>query len=886
MTATDDRARWERIQQLFHEAAALPAADHAAFLAQAASDDRALVDQVLGMLAEDEGNDTVLDRGLARTADRVLGQLSPSSHFGHYRILSVLGEGGMGVVYLGERDDLGSRAAIKILRDAWLSPARRDRFASEQRTLAQLDHPAIAKLLDADALPDGTPWFVMEYVEGLPLTTYCQQHNSSLRGRLLLFRSVCEAVQHAHQHAVIHRDLKPSNILVRADGAVKLLDFGIAKQLESLDTPVDQTQTGLRLLTPAYASPEQIRGGKVGIGTDVYSLGVVLYELLAGRLPFDLTGKTPSEVLDLVVGRPAERPSAMAKAVAARRGGNRWIGTVSAPAWGDLDVLCLTAMHRDPERRYRTVEALIRDIDHFLNGEPLAARPDTIGYRMGKFVSRNRGPVAVASLATAAALALVTFYTVRLATARNAALAQATRTERIQRFMLSMFQGGDEAVAPADSLRVVTLLEQGVREAAALDNEPQVQTELYHTLGGVYQQLGKLDRADSLLQLALDRRRAEATVDPADVGRSLVALGQLRIDQARLDTALLLIQAGLAQAGKALPPDHPTVIEAKVALGRALEEKGDYDGAIGVMTEVAQHDARDTTTRDAALHLSGLANAHFYAGHYPIADSLNRRVLAMNRARYGNRHPMVAEDLINLGHIQQDLGNYKEAEKYFREAMSITEAWYGPDHPKTAVNATVLGRSLVFQNREDEAVVLLERALAIQERVYGPIHVRVASTLNELGSVAYQRGQLDIAEARYGRVVEIYRAIHGNRHQHVGVARSNLASALMAKGDLRQAETLFREALSIFSETLAPDHLNTSIGHIKLGRALLRQKRFLEATKETRVGYESLVKQADPAVSFLRAARLDLAAAYDSLGQRDLAARFRAELADTVTKTK
>jgi serine/threonine-protein kinase len=211
----------------------------------------------------------------------------------------VLGEGGMGVVYLAERADLGSRAAIKILRDAWLSPSRRERFAAEQRTLAQLNHPSIARLYDADTLPDGTPWFVMEYVEGVPLNAYCDTHASTIPERLKLFRDVCEAVQHAHALAIIHRDLKPSNILVTADGAVKLLDFGIAKQLEGLEA--DLTRTGMRVMTPAYAAPDQVSAGRLGVHTDVYSLGVVLYELLAGRLPFDLTDRTPNEMERIIV---------------------------------------------------------------------------------------------------------------------------------------------------------------------------------------------------------------------------------------------------------------------------------------------------------------------------------------------------------------------------------------------------------------------------------------------------------------------------------------------------------------------------------------------------------------------------------------------------------
>lgn len=312
----------------------------------------------------------------------------------------------MGVVYLAEREDLGNRVAIKILRDASLSPARRERFASEQRTLAQLNHPFIARLYDADTLADGTPWFVMEYVEGDPLTEYCAKHESSAQERLQLFRAVCEAVQYAHGHAVIHRDLKPSNILVKRDRTVRLLDFGIAKQLEGLDAAADQTRTALRLMTPAYAAPELIRGDRVGVHTDVYSLGVILYELLAGRLPFDLSNRTPGEAAALIAEHEPEKPSAAAKRVEGLPGARARVPSASKTAWADLDVLCLAAMHKDPKRRYPSVDALIRDVDHFLKGEPLEARPDTLGYTLGKFVRRNWQAVSAAALLFAVAVGL------------------------------------------------------------------------------------------------------------------------------------------------------------------------------------------------------------------------------------------------------------------------------------------------------------------------------------------------------------------------------------------------------------------------------------------------------------------------------------------------
>jgi serine/threonine-protein kinase len=294
-----DGARWQQMQTLFHQAVELPELDRRAFLETASGSDDALVAEILAMLEADSRPGSLLDRDMSQVAQQMLAGIDPATpavkEFGPYLIKELLGEGGMGLVYLAERKDLANLVAIKILRDAWLSPARRERFASEQKMLAQLVHPSIARLYDAHTLEDGTPYFVMEYVEGLPITTYCQKHACSIERRLQLFRQVCEAVQFAHAHAMIHRDLKPSNIFVKGDGSVRLLDFGIAKQVESLDEPVDQTRTVLRMMTPAYAAPEQIRGDSAGVQTDVYSLGVILFELFADRLPFDLSISLPSK---------------------------------------------------------------------------------------------------------------------------------------------------------------------------------------------------------------------------------------------------------------------------------------------------------------------------------------------------------------------------------------------------------------------------------------------------------------------------------------------------------------------------------------------------------------------------------------------------------------
>jgi len=878
--AAIDTARWNQIQAAFHGAAELTADRRADFLRECCGDDRELLASVSAMLEEDERAGSLLDRDVAYLAEQVLGRTNsslPPDRFGPYRLREVLGEGGMGVVYLAGRDDLGSVAAIKILRDAWLSPERRERFASEQRTLAQLNHPSIARLYDADTLGDGTPWFAMEYVEGSSLTSYCDEHALSIPERLRLFRSVCDAVQHAHQHLVVHRDLKPSNIMVTPEGAIKLLDFGIAKQLEHLGRTADQTRTGLRLMTPAYAAPEQITGSRVGVHTDVYALGVVLYELLTGRLPFELAGLTPGQVETAIVVQEPERPSTKARQ-------SDTAPAASKTSWADLDVLCLTAMHKDPARRYKTVEALVRDIEHFLAGEPLEARPDAMGYRVGKFVRRNRVPVAAAGFTLAVVVGLIAFYTARVTRARNEAITEASRAQRIQRFTMNLFEGGDKEVGPADSMRVVTLLDRGLLEARTLGAEPAIQAELYETLGRIYQKLGALTRADTLLNAALDQRKKLFKAGSAEVTGSLNALGMLRADQARFEEAEQLVREALDGSRSSLPANHPVLAQATFGLGRVLQERGRYDSAIAVSAEAVRlYSASGAKpTPELAASLSQLADDHFYAGHYDASDSVNLLVLPMYRELYGQRHPLVAGIVINLGAAQYQRGKYAEAERLDREGLAIIEGFYGGEHHETAYALTMLARALIFQDKFTEGVPALQRALAIRERVFGPWHPAVASTVNELGNTAFKQGKLDEAERHFSRMVEIYRKVYGEKHYLFGIATSNLAGVYSERKDYPRAERMFRQAIALYTEAQGPEHLNTGIARIKLGRTLLREGRFAEAAQESLAGYDIVSKQSVPGVSWLKNARKDLAAAYDSLKQPDKAARFR----DTTSGTR
>jgi serine/threonine-protein kinase len=875
-----DSTRWQTIQFLFHEVADLPANEQYIYLKSHCGDDETLLNQVLALLQEDAASASLLDRDVVHVVHEILQDDDetslPFKEFGPYRLKKVLGHGGMGVVYLAERDDLENQVAIKILRDAWLSPARRERFALEQRTLAQLNHPFIARLYDADTTPDGTPFFVMEYVEGVPLVEYCNAHGCSNEERLRLFRAVCEAVVYAHQHAVIHRDLKPSNILVKNDAAVRLLDFGIAKHLETLGEVVDQTMTGLRLMTPAYASPEQIRGEQVGIQTDVYSLGVILYELLAGKVPFDLSERTPAQAEKVLTQQHAEKPSVAAQKMTARDTTTIHLAGVGKSAWADLDVLCLTALHKDAQRRYASAEALLRDVDHFLKQEPLDARADTASYRIRKFVARNQRSVAAAIAMFVLIAGLVTFFTVRLAIARNAAVAEAARTQRVQRFMVNLFQGGDEAAGPSDDLRVITLLDRGVQEAQSLSAEPEMQAELYQTLGVIYQKLGKFDRADSLLGTALEQRKKLYGPDHRFVAESLTASALLRANQAKYEEAEKFARDGLEMSKRHLSASHPSVARATFALGKVLEDRGQYDQSVPILEEAIRLQyIPGGVTADLAASLSELANSHFYAGHYDISESLNQRVLTIDRRLYGERHPLVADTLINLGAIQFQKGNYAESEKFNRQALDIVQSWYGKVHPETADAMTILGQSLTYQKRFDEAADLLQQSLAILEHVYGPVHPRVAFALNELGNVAIRQKKLDEAEADFSRVVGIYRSVYGEKHYQIGIAQSNLAGVYVERKEYARAELLFRDALQIYSQTLPGDHQNVGICRVRLGDALAAEHRFKEAEPESLGGYQILASKSSGPQKWIQMARQDLANEYDALHQPEQAAKFR-----------
>jgi eukaryotic-like serine/threonine-protein kinase len=859
-----DPAHWERIQELFHAVADLPLAEQRPTLEALCGADSALVAEVLSLLEDDREGAVLLGRPLAELARAVVereGATLPSQ-IGPYRVLSWLGEGGMAVVYLAERTDLQNHVAIKVLLDATLSPERRRRFFAEQKLLAGLVHPSIARLYDAGVLADGTPWFAMEYVDGEPITAYCDRQKASVEERLRLLRAGCEAVQFAHDHAVIHRDLKPSNLLVKADGTVRLLDFGIAKRLD-LEDAVEATRTGLRLMTPAYASPEQLRGEPVTVQSDVYSLGVILFKLLTGRLPVDPAGKTSDELAAAVNATPP-RPSTVAL--------GKLAGKVRR---NDLDMLCLKALHREPGRRYASAGALSRDIDRYLSGEPLEARPDALSYRLGRFAARNRRGVIAAAAMLALLMVAGALFSVRLASARNAAVAEADRRQRIEEFMLGLFQGGEDKRGVPSDLRVVTLLDQGVKQVRSLDQKPELQAGFENVLGKMLLNLGKLDQADSLLQAALETRKKTAGPQSADVVESLTQLSVLRSEQGRLDEGANRAREALAILERHREMNDAFAVNASIALGKVLRLQGKNDEATTLLQGLLRrkgHAPLDLESQ--ARILSMLAAIQFDVSRYDEADESGRRSMALYEQVYGKVHPDIADRLAGLSDVAQNRGNFAEAERLRREALAMDVSWFGEQSAAVALDLRTLGNTLLSQGRLEESEASLAQAATIEEKLHGRNDWRYGSVLNELGGLALRRGNLTAAEARFTRTLEICQAVFGEKHVTVATSQMNLGSVYMLRKEWPKAESFVRRALATCAAADAMGTASCVVGEVKLGQVLHEEGRDTEALEAVLGGYRDLAKLKLQANPWFDKARSTLAAIYRKLGDTAEAAEY------------
>ncbi len=733
--------RWERVHEVLQEALAQgDAAARAPYLAEVGRTDPALRREVDSLLEAGE-RPGPFDALVHRFVTPAPGEETPPARIGAYQPLRLLARGGMGAVYLAERADgaFDRRVALKLL-PAGTGADVRSRFLAERRIVARLRHPNIARLLDGGTTGEGLPYLVLEYVEGEPITTYCDARRLSVEARLRLFLDVCAAVSYAHVNLVVHRDIKPGNVLVvagrgTASPAVKLLDFGIAKLLDDEPGPgaPPVTRIGLRLMTPDYAAPEQVRGEPVTTATDVYQLGALLYELISGGRPHRNMTHDLRRLERIVCEEEPARPSARV-----REGDGQAEVRASTPKRlqrllrGDLDTIALHALAGEPERRYASVDALADDVRRHLDGLPVRARPDTTLYRAAKFVRRHRAPVAVAG-GVVLLLAGAGVYT---ATQSRRIARERDRAEQATDFLAELFESLEPVQARGDSVPARAILDRGAaRVESELGGQPLLQARLFEVLGRVYQERGFYPEAERLLQRALDLRLDDLGPDDLQVAGSRHALAGLLEEVDRSAEAASLLEAAADTYRRRLGPDDPSL--AGVEIDRALALRAAGEGApAGVLLAHAVDVLRRHPDRgeDLATALLYVGKVRMESGDEEGAEAPLREALSIRRRLFGRDHPQVANAVDGIGELMQARGDFAAAEAAYGEALSIRRDLFPDDHMDVGVSLENLGIVLQAEGRSDGAAELLEEALTILRPALGDEHSLVSTAAAWLDS--------------------------------------------------------------------------------------------------------------------------------------------------------
>ena len=719
------RARWQRIQAAFEQVIESDTGDRAERLAHACGDDLELRSSVESLLASDATNADPLLLAIGEAAESLLEEHRDrliGTRIGSYRVVSILGHGGMSTVYRGERDDsqYQQTVAIKVLLHAALHPRLRSRLHSERHILATLDHPSIARLIDSGELDDGTPYLVMEHVDGESIDMYCDSRTLFVRERLELFVQVCAAVQYAHRNLVVHRDIKASNIFVTGEGAPKLLDFGIAKLLapESLSHTLPVTRLQERILTPENAAPEQVLGRSITTATDIYALGVLLYSILTGRSPYRLLSYSQLQLERAICMDDPVRPSQMVVAklsgetdadrsrISDRRGLSPQ--RLRARLSGDLDAIVAMAMRKEPERRYPSVEALADDLNRHLLGQPVRARQGDWRYNSAKFLRRHL--LAVAGVA--AVILGLTLYAGtmvwenhRIELARDATAQERDRAQQVSAFLVDVFSQADPFNAQGKEPTAKDLLDRGAAKITGnVSLQPEVRAQLLESIGLAYRRQNLSERAIPLFEQAVAIRREERPLDNghiavalANLARALTDAGHLISAEAYLDQAVALSETDR----KARPLETADIL---VQFGHfALDAKSDparaselFGKALAIYrTAIGDQNLQVATT------LNGLAAAALWTSDYALAEHYQREALSIFQATVSRNHPDNAVALATLGSILTQRGKYAEAEQVLNEALEIERNVFGADSPRIAAHRSRFGHSVRARGRHD-----------------------------------------------------------------------------------------------------------------------------------------------------------------------------------------
>jgi serine/threonine-protein kinase len=854
MGRTLDPERWRRVSAVLDGAFELSAEERPRYLEDACGGDAALRREVEDLLAAEQAAGSFLAAPAAERAASLLAEPAErpgdpavsggGGLVGPYRIVGELGEGGMGTVHLAERADgqFEQQVAIKLLRGHGLqSREARRRFLQERQILARLEHPAIARLLDGGVTEHGQPYFVMERVFGRPVTDHCDENRLGIEARLRVFLQICDAAQYAHRNLVVHRDLKPSNILVDPAGRVKLLDFGIAKLLEPGDLGAPATRTLVRAMTLEYAAPEQIRGDLVTTATDVYALGVLLYELLTGARPYRVRSGSSSELEWAVLDQEPQRPSALVPRLR-----------------GDLDWIVLKALDKEPERRYPSAEALASDLRRHLQGLPVTARADTLGYRARKFVRRHR------LAAGAAALVLLSLVGGLVGTTWQARRArrEARKAEAVKDFMKSLFAASDPAQAQGRVRTARDLLDDGARRIETeLEEQPEVQSEVARLIASVYLQLAEYPAATSLLEADLARRRRLDGPRSLAVARTLTLLGDVTYDQGRFADARRCYEEALEIHTERGDRRTPEVAELLWDLGGVQRNSDDLAGAeatdleaLAIYVETLGADSRE------AMHVrESLAIIYSQQGRPADALAAGEKVVAWHQRHDGPDHPETLNARYNVGTYLVNLGRAAEAARVAEDVIARQRRVLGARHDRLAGSLRLLARARDGEGDPEAGLLALAEALSIHRERLGPDHWQVAFDLAwqavletrtarlaravkdvreairlaptsagapsdraalriAAGRVLAEAGRLSEAEEQLRQATAVLGGRSGNRLL-LGLARDGLADVLRRRGQATLAIESGEQALALLEASGGTGHPATSLARVHLGAA-------------------------------------------------------------------
>ncbi len=746
-----------------------------------------------------------------------LGESVTGAVIGPYQLLEMIGEGGMGEVWLAEQKfPVRRRVALKLIKAGMDTREVVSRFESERQALALMDHPAIAKVFDAGSTPQGRPFFVMEYVTGVPITTYCDKHKLTTQQRLELFVRVCEGVQHAHQKAILHRDLKPSNILVsEVDGkpVPQIIDFGVAKATAQRLTPDTlYTQLGTIVGTPAYMSPEQADSAGVDVDTrtDVYSLGVVLYQLLVGTLPIDFAQTPPDQFRHRLREEDVQRPSTKIRtlgeqttATALNRGADP--PTLIRQVRGDLDAITLKCLEKDRARRYATPADLAADIGRYLRHEPVLARPASVRYRARKYIRRHRLVVAVAAGAVVLLASGAIAQTLELRRIRR----ERDRADRVTQFMTGMFKVSNPSEARGNDIRAREILDKASKDIdTGLASDPELQAQMMHTMGVVYDSLGLLSKAEALFSRAVDIRKQTLGLRNRDTLSSMSKLADVLMEESHYPEAEKLGRETLELRRRALGPKDRDTLDSATELASILDDESRFPEAEKINREVLDTASREFGAQDeeARIARQHLAIDLAYEGKFSDAEKIFREIYERERARLGDDNPATLNAQGNLGAILEQLERYPEAEKVYRDNLAAKTRIMGPEHPYTLMTAGNLAQVLTREKKYPEAEKLLRDTYATKLKTLGPDHRSTVVTAGNLSELLQLEGQYPEAEKINRQTLEIERRTLGPDHTDTLQTMNNLQAILRSEKRYAEAEQIGRDAFERRRRNLGDDH--------------------------------------------------------------------------------